>query len=127
MKTTCFTILSSIILTLCSLAGDALPFTVSVGGQAAKDGTPFAKLADPVAANATIEIGAKADMIIINVHKTKADGTPDEKTVPAVILLQGTTKGTLEQTMDKKKIPAGNYLISVSAGEKTATIQCTIQ
>ena len=34
-------------------ASDSLPFLVSIGGQAAKDGTPFAKIEHPVAADAT--------------------------------------------------------------------------
>ena len=127
MKHLLSTLCTTLLLTLSSFAGDALPFTVSVGGQAAKEGTPFAKLAEPVAANAEIEVGAKAEMIIINVHKAKADGTPDETATPAIILLQGTSKGTLEQTMDKKKLEPGTYFLSVVAGEKTASIQFSIK
>ena len=41
---------------------------------------------------------------------------------PAVILLQGTNKGTLAGTMDKQKLAPGSYLLSVIAGGKTATI-----
>src|SRR5260370_16877583 len=33
---------------------DSLPFPVSLGGQAAKDGTPFAKIENPVAADAEL-------------------------------------------------------------------------
>src|SRR2546430_5410810 len=33
-------------------ASDSLPFPVSLGGQAAKDGTPFAKVQNPVTADA---------------------------------------------------------------------------
>ena len=127
MKNIIYTLLTTLVFTLSSFAGDALPFKVSVGGQAAKDGAPFAKIADPVAANAAIEVDTKAEMIIINVHKTKADGTPDEQSTPAIILLQGTNKGTLDQTMDKKKLAPGKYLLSISAGEKTASIQCSIK
>ena len=108
-------------------AGDALPFSVTVGGQAAKDGTPFAKLTEPVAANAPIEVGAKADMVIINVHKANADGSPAEGGQPAIILLQGTNKGALDQTMDKQKLAPGKYLLSVVAGDKTASIQFTVK
>ncbi|MEA3208766.1 MAG: hypothetical protein QOE70_1823 [Chthoniobacter sp.] len=110
-----------------ALAGDSLPFPVTVGGQAAKDGSPFAKLTDPVAANAAIEVGAKADLVIINVHKARADGSPAEGSQPAIILLQGTTKGALDQTMDKQKLAPGNYFLSVVAGEKTASIHLTIK
>lgn len=110
-------------------AEGSLPFAVNVGGQAAtyKAGEPFAKLEKPVAANAPLSVAVKADMTIINVHKLKADGTTDEAAQPAIILLQGTDKGSLDQTMDKQKLPAGKYLLSITAGEATATIQFEIQ
>ncbi len=122
------TFLAASLLAMRALAGDSLPFSVTVGGQAAKDGVPFAKLAEPVAANAAIEIGAKADLIIINVHEAKADGTPVEGgPQPAVILLQNTSKGSLDQSMDKRKFEPGKYFLSISAGEKTASIRFSIK
>lgn len=127
MKNTLLLALSTALLGLHALAGDSLPFPVTVGGQAAKDGTPFAKLADPVAADAAIEVGAKADLIIINVHKAKADGSPQEGSQPAIILLQGTTKSALDQTMDKQKLAPGKYFLTVVAGDRTASIQFSIK
>ena len=128
MKPLTLTLLTTSLLALRAWAGDSLPFAVTVGGQAAKDGVPFAKLTEPVAANAAIEIGAKADLIIINVHKAKADGSPAEGgPQPAVILLQNTSKGALDQTMDKQKFAPGKYFLSISAGEKTASIQFSIK
>ncbi len=109
--------------------GGPLPFTVSLGGTAAthKKGEPFAKVAGAVAANAELIVGVQADMIIANVAKAKADGTPVEGGAPAIILLQKTSKTTLDQTMDKQKFAPGNYLLSISAGERTATIQFSIK
>lgn len=106
-----------------------LPFTVTVGGQAAthKKGEAFAKVAEPVAANAELSVGVKADLIIANVAKAKADGTPEEGATPTVILLQNTSKTTLDQTMDKSKFAPGKYLLSISAGERTATIQFSVK
>lgn len=106
-----------------------LPFTVSLGGKAATHtkGEAFAKIADAVAADAAIEIGAKAEMIIINAHKAKADGTPDSAAQPAIIILQGTNKGSLDKTMDKQKLAAGKYFLSVVADGKTASIQFSIK
>jgi hypothetical protein len=46
-------------------ASDSLPFPVSLGGQAAKDGTPFAKIENPVAADAELAVESKSDMIIV--------------------------------------------------------------
>ncbi|MEO6739502.1 MAG: hypothetical protein ABIP20_04570 [Chthoniobacteraceae bacterium] len=103
----------------------SLPFPVSVGGQAAtyKKGEPFAKLAKPVKNDAAIEITDKPDqMIIINVNKTDEKGAPAAGGQPAIIILQNTNKGTLAGTMDKQKLAAGNYMLSVIASGKTASI-----
>lgn len=108
----------------------SLPFPVSVGGQAAtyKKGEPFAKLAKPVKNDAPLEVTAKADqMIIINVHKTDAKGVPAPGAQPAIILLQGTNKGTLAGTMDKHKIAAGDSILSVVAEGKTSSILFKIE
>jgi len=102
----------------------SLPFPVSLGGQAAtyKAGEPFAKVANPVKNNAAIEVSDKSDMTIINVNKVNEQGELIAGVQPAVILLQGTSKGALDQSMDKRKLEPGNYLLSVVAGGKTASI-----
>jgi hypothetical protein len=107
----------------------SLPFPVSLGGQAAtyKAGEPFAKVARPVKSDAAIDVTAKADMIIINVNKTNEKGEPEGGGQPAVILLQGTNKGALDKSMDKRKFAAGNYLLSVVAEGKTASILFKIE
>ena len=122
---------------LCSILGLAtlaaqdgsLPFPVSLGGQAAtyKAGEPFAKIANPVKSDAAIEVTAKADMIIINVSKTNEKGEPESGGQPAVILLQGTNKGALDKSMDKRKFAAGDYLLSVVAEGKTASIRFKVE
>jgi len=102
----------------------SLPFPVSLGGQAAtyKKGEPFAKVAKPVKNDAAIEVTSKGNPIIINVNKTDAKGQPAPGGAPAIILLQGTNKGSLAGTMDKSKLAAGDYMLSVVADGKTATI-----
>jgi len=74
------------------LASDSLPFPVSVGGQPAKDGTPFAKIDNPVAADAELSVQSKDGMIIVNVNAVNAKNEPVPGSTPAVILLQGKTK-----------------------------------
>ena len=109
--------------------GSPLPFGVTVGGKAAahKKGDAFAKIAEPVAADGAIEVAAKAELIIINVHKAGADGKPDSAAAPAVILLQKTNKGSLDKTLDGKKLAAGKYFLSVVADGKTASIEFSIK
>jgi hypothetical protein len=109
------------------LASDSLPFPVSVGGQAAKDGTPFAKIENPVAADAELSVDSKDGMIIVNVHAVNAKNEPVPDSTPAVILLQGKTKTNLDKTMDGKKLAAGNYVMSVVSKGKTASILVTIK
>jgi len=109
------------------LASDSLPFPVSVGGQAAKDGTPFAKIENPVAADAELSVESKDGTIIVNVHPVNAKNEPVPGSAPAVILLQGKTKTNLDKTMDEKKLAAGNYVMSVVSEGKTASILVTIK
>ena len=109
------------------LASDSLPFSVSVGGQAAKDGTPFAKIQNPVAADAELSVASKDGMIIVNVHAVNAKNEPVPGSAPAVILLHGQTKTNLDKTMDGKKLGAGNYIMSVISEGKTASILVTIK
>jgi hypothetical protein len=109
------------------LASDSLPFPVSVGGQAAKDGTPFARIENPVAADAELSVESKDGMIIVNVNAVNAKNESVPGSTPAVILLQGKTKTNLDKTMDGKKLVAGNYLMSVVSEGRTATILVTIK
>jgi hypothetical protein len=108
-------------------ASDSLPFPVSVGGQAAKDGTPFAKIENPVAADAELSVQSKDGMIIVNVNAVNAKNEPVPGSTPAVILLQGKTKTSLDKTMDGKKLTTGNYIMSVVSEGKTASIRLTIK
>jgi hypothetical protein len=108
-------------------ASDSLPFPVTLGGQAAKDGTPFAKIENPVAADAELSVDSKSDMIIVNVNMVNSKNEPIEGSTPAVILLQGKTKTNIDKTMDGKKLAAGNHLMSVVGEGKTASILFTIQ
>jgi hypothetical protein len=106
-----------------------LPFSVTLGGVAAvaKDGEAFATVDKPVAADAAVAVGAKADMIIINVSRLAADGTPDSAAQPAVILLQNTQNSSLDKTMDQQKLASGPCLMSITADGQTALVRCTIK
>jgi hypothetical protein len=108
-------------------ASDSLPFPVSLGGHAAKDGTPFAKIDNPIAPDAELSVESKSGMIIVNVNMVNAKNEPVQGSTPAVILLQGKTKTNIDKTMDGKKLTAGNYLMSVVSEGKTASILFTIK
>jgi len=102
-------------------AADALPFSVSIGGQAAKAASPnapYAALDKPVAADAEIVLGAEADMVIINVFPSDAKGNAKEGATPAIIIINKGEKGTLASTMDKKKLEPGTYIANIVIGDK---------
>lgn len=107
----------------------ALPFAVTIGGQAAtyKAGEAFAKLDKPVKSDAAIEVDLNVPMIVINATASSEKGEPVPGAIPATILLQGTNKGTLAGTMDKKPLAAGHYLLTVVAEGRTAAILFTIE
>jgi hypothetical protein len=113
----------------CAQEDGALPFPVSIGGQAAtyKKSEPFARLAKPVKNDAVIEVTTKAPMTIINVNKTNDKGEVAPNGNPAIIILQNTNKGSLAGAMDKSKIAPGSYAMSVVADGKTATILFKIE
>jgi len=107
----------------------ALPFSVTVGGQAAvaKADAAFATIEKPVAADAALEVGAKGDMIIVNVVAADEKGTPKEGATPAIIVIQSGNKTTLAKTMDGKKLAPGAYLMAVVAEGKSASVFLKIQ
>jgi hypothetical protein len=108
-----------------------LPFSVTIGGQAAAVKGDAAKAAHAtiektVAADAALEVGAKG-MIIINVVAANDQGTPNEGATPAIIVIQNGNKTTLDKTLDGKKLAAGNYLMAVVAEGKTASVLLKVQ
>ena len=107
-----------------------LPFSVSIGGQAAKatpESAPFAMIEKPVAADAALEVGAKSGMIIVNIVSANDKGQPIEGATPAILVIQTGNKTTLDKTMDGKKLAAGNYHMAVVAEGKTASVIFKIQ
>ena len=112
---------------VCALVARAaeLPFGVTIGGHAAKDegrADSAAIVKEAVDAKAEIVIDAKADMIILNIFPASDDGTPKEGAQPAIIIMQGTNKAGLDQTMDKKPLAEGLYRMNATAGANTAIV-----
>ncbi len=106
-------------------ASTALPFGVKLGGQqaTAKGDANFATVEKAVADNAELEVAVdKPEMVIINVFPSDEKGTPKDGAAAIIIMFQKTNKGTIDQTIDKKKIPAGTYLMNVVAADKTSRI-----
>jgi hypothetical protein len=132
MKILPFSFIVAFIISLAPLHAQevtSLPFGVTLGGQAATytAGDTFAKVGKSVKSDADIVVDTKGAMTIINVTKADGKGQPVAGAAPAVILLQGTNKGTLAGTMDKSKLAPGTYLMSVVADGKTDSIIFSVE
>lgn len=104
-----------------------LPFPVKVGGQEAKaEGADplVATLAEPVAADAEIEVTVEEDLpvLIISAFPSDANGTPADGATPAIIVGQNTKVVKLDATMDKKTLAPGFYVLNLAAAGKTARV-----
>jgi hypothetical protein len=101
-----------------------LPFGVKVGGQDARivgSKDVFARIADPVPANASVEVALKTDQVIINAFPVDDKGNAVQGAKPAVVIIKG-NKGSLDQTMDKKKLARGTYVMNVVANSATSRV-----
>src|SRR2546421_8890890 len=87
-------------------ASDSLPFPVSLGGQAAKDGTPFAKVQNPVTADAELAVESKGGMIILNVDSVTAKKETGPRSKPPGPFLPGKNKTHHRKNMEGKKLPS---------------------
>ena len=108
------------------------PFQVKVGGQlAAIEGKPdnaiFAKLKEPVAANAEIEILGVPGMIIINVFKVNPDGSVTSSASPKIIMVQNGTKTRLDETLDKSTLPPGLYGMNIVYANVTSRVMFVVK
>lgn len=109
-------------------ANPIYPFKVKLNGQEAapqSDTAIFALVSKPVPANATIEVDAQGQ-VIINAVKCDANGTPVQGGAMAVIMFEA-PKGSLDKTMDGKKLEPGKYLANVVAGQSTSRIVFDVQ
>jgi len=110
------------------------PFDVKVGGQLAKvEGDPqtaiVAKIADPVKADAKIEVVGEPGMVIINVVPANPDGSVDPAASgqTKVIMVQNGTETTLADTMDKSTLSPGIYLANVVYNQGTSRVLFTVE
>jgi hypothetical protein len=108
------------------------PFQVKVGGQLATvEGKPeivaFAKLKDPVSANAEVEVVGVPAMIIINIFKANSDGTVTSSASPKIILVQNGNRTSLDATIDKSTLPPGTYIMNIVYANVTSRVFFTVK
>jgi len=107
------------------------PFDVKIGGQKAvmqKGNILFAVIEKPVKADALLEIENQSPMLIINAFKVKPNGAvmqPGEQ--PAIYFVKNAKSVKLNQTMDKKTLSPGRYLLNIVAHGTTARVVFLIE
>lgn len=103
-----------------------MPFEVKLGGQntVAKNAT-CAAIANPVANNAEMVVSANVPsnkQVIVNAFTCDANGANPSQNAVIILFPKGKQKTTIDKTMDKKKMKAGNYIMNVVADGKTARV-----
>ncbi len=107
------------------LAQDVLPFDVKMAGQNAevKDKiSVFAVIENPVTNDAELEVAGDHEIIFINVFPSDKNGAAILGTQPSVIVIQGSNTTKLDQTMDKKALSPGTYVMNIVASGQTARV-----
>ena len=102
------------------------PFDVTIGGQKAvmqKGNILFAVIEKPVKADALLEIEKAAPMLIVNAFAVKENGAVMEPGAqPAVYFVKEKNAVKLTETMDKKPLKPGRYLVNVVANGTTSRV-----
>ena len=102
------------------------PFDVTIGGQKAmmqKGNILFAVVDKPVKPDALLQIEKAASMLIINAFSVKENGAVMEPGAqPAVYFVKEKNSVKLTETMDKKPLNPGRYLVNVVAHGATSRV-----
>ena len=135
MKMLRFLLALTLLLPALLLAGERpaiYPFDVKIGGQSATvSGDPetaiFAKIKDPVAADAELEVTGEPSMLIINVFPVKESGEVDSAAPVKILMVQSGTKVKLDETMDKSKLTPGLWGANVTFNNGTSRVMFTVK
>ena len=106
------------------------PFDVSVGGQTAqiKEGNIlFATVEKPVKPDAVVALEKESALFVINAFPCQEDGTVLNAGPPAAVVFKQNAKELkLSETIDKKKLKPGTYLMNVVAHNTTSRVLFTV-
>ena len=109
------------------------PFDVEVAGQPAVPpagpAVIFAKIPQPVAPDAEVQVDTEGGMIIVNVFAIDDNGAPLKGTAgqAKVIMVQNGTGFALDRTMDKSTLAPGHYGMNiVLQNQGTSRVEFTV-
>jgi len=87
----------------------------------------FSKLNTPVAPDALVQVPGKQESITVNVFPADVKGAVKTGVKPEIILVSGTDHFKLDQTMSKKKLTEGMYLMNIVYGGKTERVLFSVK
>lgn len=108
------------------------PFDVRIGGQLATiegslETAIFAKIAQPVSSDATIEVEGPAGMLIVNVFPVRPNGTVPQAAPIKVMMQQNGTRVRLDETMDKSLLTPGLYGANIVFMQTTSRVMFEVR
>lgn len=87
----------------------------------------LSKLNTPVAPDALVQVPGKQESIIVNVFPSDVMGVVKSGLKPEVIMVSGTDNFKLNQTMSKKKLDPGTYLMNIVFAGKTERVLFSVK
>ncbi len=108
----------------------SLPFDVKLAGQVPIPAGDVAKLTNPITNDAELEVMVSStETIFVNFFIADANGHVDNKNSQAteIMLINGSNKAKINQTMSKNGLKVGTYLANIMAQNQTARIVFTIK
>ena len=80
-----------------------------------KDDILFVVIEKPVVANAVVALEKESALFVINAFPCKADGAVVQNQLAAIIFKNKAKEAKLSDTLDKKTLKPGTYLMNVVA------------
>lgn len=106
------------------------PFDVTMGGQKAvvqKGNALFAVIEQPIEPDAVVALEKVSPLFVINAFLCQEDGTVLDTGAPAAIVFKQNVKEVkLSETMDKKPLRPGTYLMNLVAHGSTSRVVFTV-
>lgn len=87
----------------------------------------LSKLNTPVTPTALVQVPGKQPNIIVNIFPADENGNVQSGVRPEVILAPNTDHFKLDQTMSKKDLTTGTYLMNIVYGGKTERVLFSVK
>lgn len=85
------------------------------------------KLNTPVAKDALVQVPGKQENITVNIFPADENGNPLSSEAPQIILAPNTDRFKLNQTMSKKDLTKGTYLMNIVYSGRTERVLFSVK